>query len=291
MKDPKDEIKDYVITRISMSLLRKGYEDKYDQSYFNDYLYYLGCDVEKYKCYIEDNFKEGMTWENYDTFWRMSFIKPIHKFYLIHENERRKFRNYTNTMPLTISEIEKKEQDYKKEKTHQTFWEMNFIKRSKWHKIYEIENVGLDDLRLELTLVESISTRRSIVYYDLKNKKHRYKVLADNDPSLFFDLLGGDVSNANRRNWAYEYTYEDYIENSGEQYDKNDAKLWDTEQESIDRAHDTGDWYVTGIIVLEGSDGEKLPFEIRYSEGYFDGIIGNPYDTSEEGSTHGILIY
>ena len=45
MKDPKDEIKDYVITRISMSLLRKGYEDTYDQSYFNNYLYYLGCDV------------------------------------------------------------------------------------------------------------------------------------------------------------------------------------------------------------------------------------------------------
>ena len=99
MKDPKDEIKNYVITRISMSLLRKGYEDKYDQSYFNDYLYYLGCDVEKYKCYIEDNFKEGMTWENHGE-WHIDHIKPCCSYNLEDEEEQKTCFNYTNLQPL-----------------------------------------------------------------------------------------------------------------------------------------------------------------------------------------------
>ena len=46
------------------------------------------------------------------------------------------------------------------------------------------------------------------------------------------------------------------------------------EAESIEKAHDSGHWFVTGISNLEGLKGEKIFFELEYAEGYFEGIIG-----------------
>ena len=63
-------------------------------------------------------------------------------------------------------------------------------------------------------------------------------------------MLGGDVLDATRTNWAFEYTYENYIEDNCMEFDSKEAGSWDIEEKSIERAHDTGHWYVTGIVSL-----------------------------------------
>ena len=62
---------------------------------------------------------------------------------------------------------------------------------------------------------------------------------------------------------------------------------WDLEEKSIERAHDTGHWYVTGTSTIEGPNGIELEFEFEFCEGYLDGIIGTPYNEDEH-RNHGI---
>ena len=80
----------------------------------------------------------------------------------------------------------------------------------------------------------------------------------------------------------------DYINEYGINYNKSDEKSWDLENKSIENANDTGYYYVTGVVILKGLKGEKIAFELEYTDGYFDKIIGTPYDTDEFGNEHGI---
>ncbi len=145
-----------------------------------------------------------------------------------------------------------------------------------------------DNLWLELTKIESTAKIRSLIFTDVKSGRKRFKVLADDNPNRFFDVLGGDESDAIRYNWAFEYSHNEYIEENELEYDENEANKWDMEAESIEKANDSGHWLVTGISTLDGLKGEQLFFELQYSEGYFDGIIGTPYNTNESGNEHGI---
>ena len=55
----------------------------------------LGCPIEEYIVYLEQQFDKNMTWENYGSYWEIDHIISLDKggsFY------------YTNTQPLTISE-------------------------------------------------------------------------------------------------------------------------------------------------------------------------------------------
>jgi len=146
----------------------------------------------------------------------------------------------------------------------------------------------LNNLWLELTKIKDFETLRSMIYKDSSSKNNRYKLIADDDPLRFFELLGGDEAEAERFNWAYEYTYKDYINEYGINYNKSDEKSWDLENKSIENANDTGYYYVTGVVILKGLKGEKIAFELEYTDGYFDKIIGTPYDTDEFGNEHGI---
>jgi len=56
---------------------------------------YLGCSYEDYAIYLEQQFKIGMNWENYGTYWEIDHTIPLSKSGSFH---------YTNTTPMTISE-------------------------------------------------------------------------------------------------------------------------------------------------------------------------------------------
>ncbi len=140
----------------------------------------------------------------------------------------------------------------------------------------------------ELTLIENINDRRVLIHSDVKNKRPKYEILAKDDPYRFFELLGGDKSEINSNNWAFEYTYEDYIEENDIEYDPEQADGWDLEGKSIEHANDTGHWYVTGTCVIEGPNNIELEFEFDYCDGLLDRIIGTPYNENEHGN-NGIL--
>ena len=61
----------------------------------------LGCTVEELKTYIENQFEDGMTWENwaYDG-WHLDHIIPCSSFDLTKKKEQKKCFHYTNLQPL-----------------------------------------------------------------------------------------------------------------------------------------------------------------------------------------------
>jgi hypothetical protein len=144
-----------------------------------------------------------------------------------------------------------------------------------------------DKLWLELTSIESIDERIIAIHKDTKSTSPKFQILAEENPQLLFELLGGDNFEINTNNWAFEYTYENYIQEYDIEYDSAESSEWDLEEKSIEHAHDTGYWYVTGTCVIEGPNNIELEFEFEYCEGYLDGILGTPYNLSEHG-THGI---
>lgn len=60
----------------------------------------LGCDLDYYKQYLENQFKSDMTWENYGALWDIDHIKPCASFDLSLEEEQKKCFHYLNTQPL-----------------------------------------------------------------------------------------------------------------------------------------------------------------------------------------------
>ena len=140
----------------------------------------------------------------------------------------------------------------------------------------------------ELTSIKNIDERIVAIHNDIKSKSLKYQILAENQPYRLFELLGGKDSEIYTSNWAFEYTYEDYIQECEIEFDSQESDDWDLEEKSIEHAHDTGYWYVTGTCIIEGPNGIELEFEFEYSEGYLDGIIGTPYNETEHGN-HGIL--
>ena len=63
----------------------------------------LGCTMTQYMVYLESQFTDGMTWENYGDFWVIDHIKPTHLFNPWNEEEIKVCYNYTNTRPLLKS--------------------------------------------------------------------------------------------------------------------------------------------------------------------------------------------
>lgn len=63
----------------------------------------LGCDIESFKKYLENNFEKGMSWENYGNGinkWNIDHTKPISLFNLnIFEQQKIAF-NYKNCKPM-----------------------------------------------------------------------------------------------------------------------------------------------------------------------------------------------
>ncbi len=59
----------------------------------------LGCSVSFLRQYLQDKFKEGMTWENHGS-WHIDHIIPCASFNLLDTDEQKKCFHYTNLQPL-----------------------------------------------------------------------------------------------------------------------------------------------------------------------------------------------
>lgn len=71
----------------------------------------LGCETEFLKQHLENQFTEGMTWENHGE-WHVDHIKPCAKFDLSLPEEQQKCFHYTNLQPLWAIDNMKKGDTY-----------------------------------------------------------------------------------------------------------------------------------------------------------------------------------
>ena len=70
---------------------------------------FLGCDIEKFKKYIEDQFQEGMNWKNHGlNGWHLDHIKPFASFDLADPKQQAEVCHYTNLQPLWATDNYKK---------------------------------------------------------------------------------------------------------------------------------------------------------------------------------------
>ena len=74
-------------------------------------LEYMGCDLSVLMGYLEVQFKEGMTWDNYGK-WHIDHIKPCCLFDLEDEAEQLICFHYSNLQPLWAEENWKKGNKY-----------------------------------------------------------------------------------------------------------------------------------------------------------------------------------
>ena len=69
----------------------------------------LGCSVDELKIYLENQFEEGMTWDNWKhDGWHIDHIKPLSKFDLADPVQFKEAVHYTNLQPLWWNENLKK---------------------------------------------------------------------------------------------------------------------------------------------------------------------------------------
>jgi len=87
----------------------------------------LGCTIPEFKIYLESLFTEGMTWENYGSFWHLDHLKPISLFNLLDETEFKEAVHFSNIQPLSAeANIQK----------HNTFSESDQEKYNLLHSKY-----------------------------------------------------------------------------------------------------------------------------------------------------------
>ena len=69
----------------------------------------IGISIKELKTYLESQFKEGMTWENYGFYgWHIDHIKPLSSFDLNNPEEQKKAFHFTNLQPLWAKDNLKK---------------------------------------------------------------------------------------------------------------------------------------------------------------------------------------
>jgi len=75
-----------------------------DKSGKEKYLDLLGCSLDTLREWIQSNFGEGMTWENYGSVWHIDHTMPCSVFDFKIEENRKACFNWTNLAPMIGSE-------------------------------------------------------------------------------------------------------------------------------------------------------------------------------------------
>lgn len=63
----------------------------------------LGCSLSEFKAHLENNFKTGMSWENYGQ-WEIDHIKPLSSFNLEDSAQLKSACHFSNMQPLWKSD-------------------------------------------------------------------------------------------------------------------------------------------------------------------------------------------
>ncbi len=87
-------------------LLRKSIVSKTEQTFE-----LLGISLTEFKAYLQENFKEGMTFENYGQ-WHLDHKKPCYYFDLTKLEDRQACFHYTNIQPMWAIDNLKKNRHY-----------------------------------------------------------------------------------------------------------------------------------------------------------------------------------
>jgi hypothetical protein len=108
----KENLKKNINLKISKNLRKRLWEAIKNNHKSATTLVLLGCSLEELKQYLESQFKEGMSWENYGTGWfgkgmqewHIDHIKPCAKFDLTDPKQQKECFNYKNLQPLWAEE-------------------------------------------------------------------------------------------------------------------------------------------------------------------------------------------
>lgn len=105
--DPLFKLKKCLRSRIKSALMSNGWIKH------NGTPEIIGCSYEEFKKYIENQFTEGMTWENHGKFWEIEHIKALgfaitkeELYKLCHYSNIRPYLNTNHRMKSTIDRIE-----------------------------------------------------------------------------------------------------------------------------------------------------------------------------------------
>jgi hypothetical protein len=77
-----------------------------------------GCTIQQLKSFLEAEFEEGMTWDNYGE-WHVDHIRPCASFNLEDPEEQKKCFHWTNLQPLWARDNIRKGDKWE-EPTHST---------------------------------------------------------------------------------------------------------------------------------------------------------------------------
>lgn len=108
-----DREKERIIYDVSF-LLRKRIRSRLKMAMKNKYrsglaIESLGCSIDELKVYLEFQFQDGMSWENYGE-WEIDHIVPLFKFDLTNSEQVKKACNFSNLQPLWKKDHYKKSQ-------------------------------------------------------------------------------------------------------------------------------------------------------------------------------------
>jgi len=108
--------------RIQVNFRRRLWEVLNGLNRSNSSLDILGCTPEYWKEYLEDQFRDGMTWENYGKIWEIDHIVEIREHDCSDVEQLKAAFNYKNTQPLLIEEHREKTQ-----KHYSETWQMSIL--------------------------------------------------------------------------------------------------------------------------------------------------------------------
>jgi hypothetical protein len=100
--DPQFKLKALLRGRLLDALKRHTKGGKVNKNH--SALTLLGCSIDEYKIFLENQFKPDMTWENHGKLWEIDHIIPCSKFDLTNLEQQKQCFNYINTQPLYKSE-------------------------------------------------------------------------------------------------------------------------------------------------------------------------------------------
>jgi len=89
--------------------VRTALNEQFTKGKKNKTLNLIGCDLDFLKKHIENQFKSGMSWNNWGRYgWHLDHIKPCASFNLTKDEEQKKCFNFINLQPLWAIENLKK---------------------------------------------------------------------------------------------------------------------------------------------------------------------------------------